>query len=36
MDLDLLENQKNLIQFLNNAYSKGRLNHAYIFEGEEG
>ncbi len=36
MDLELLNNQKNLIQFLNNAYSKSRLNHAYIFEGEEG
>lgn len=36
MNLDLLKNQKNLIEFLNNAYSKNRLAHAYIFEGDNG
>ncbi len=36
MNLDLLKNQNNLIEFLNNAYKKNRLTHAYIFEGERG
>lgn len=36
MNLDLLKNQQNLIDFLTNAYKKGRLAHAYIFEGDEG
>jgi DNA polymerase-3 subunit delta' len=36
MNLDLLNNQKNLIDFLTNAYKKQRLAHAYIFEGDNG
>ena len=36
MNLDLLKNQKNIIDFLNNAKSKSRLTHAYIFEGKKG
>jgi len=36
MNLDLLNNQKNLIDFLTNAYKKDRLAHAYIFEGDNG
>ncbi|MCR5787412.1 MAG: AAA family ATPase [Acholeplasmatales bacterium] len=36
MNLDLLENQKNLVDFITNAYSKDRLTHAYIFEGKKG
>ncbi len=36
MNLDLLDNQKNIIDFLNNAKSKDRLAHAYIFEGKKG
>lgn len=36
MNLDLLENQKNLVEFIKNAYLKDRLSHAYIFEGKKG
>ena len=36
MNLDLLENQKNVIDFLTNAHAKSRLAHAYIFEGKKG
>ncbi len=36
MNLDLLESQKNLIDFLASSYNKKRLSHAYIFEGDKG
>ncbi len=32
----LKENQKEVIQILNNSYKKDKLTHAYIFDGEKG
>ncbi|MFI3329449.1 MAG: hypothetical protein R3Y05_03040 [bacterium] len=34
--MDILESQKNILEFLNNSKKQNRLSHAYMFEGSKG